>query len=94
MKLFYSPFHTFVHKILVTAHEAGLWQDITFVPTFPFKNREGEDQDDAYSIAAINPLDKVPTLALDNGQVVFGSQAVVECLDSCLLYTSPSPRDS
>ncbi len=23
MKLFYSPFHTFVHKVLVTAHECG-----------------------------------------------------------------------
>ncbi|MFT6287555.1 MAG: glutathione S-transferase [Alcanivorax sp.] len=82
MKLFYSPFHTFIHKVLVTAHEAGLWDDITFVPTYPFKNREGEDQGDAYSIAALNPLDKVPTLALDSGQVVYGSQAVVECLDS------------
>ena len=82
MKLFYSPFHTFIHKVLVTAHEAGLWDDLTFVPTYPFKNREGEDQGDAYSIAALNPLDKVPTLALDSGQVVYGSQAIVECLDS------------
>ena len=82
MKLFYSPFHTFIHKVLVTAHEAGLWEQITFVPTYPFKNRQGEDQGDAYSIAALNPLNKVPTLALDSGQVVYGSQAVVECLDS------------
>ena len=82
MKLFYSPFHTFVHKVLVIAHEAGLWDDITFVATYPFKNRDGEDQGDNYSIAAINPLDKVPTLALDDGQVVYASQALAECLDS------------
>ena len=82
VRLFYSPFHSFIHKVLVTAHEAGLWDDITFVPTYPFKNRAGEDQGDAYSIAALNPLNKVPTLALDSGQVIFGSQAVVECLDS------------
>jgi glutathione S-transferase len=82
MKLFYSPFHTFIHKVLVTAYEAGLWQEITFVATYPFKNREGEDQGDAYSIAALNPLNKVPTLALEGGQVIYGSQAVVECLDS------------
>ena len=44
MKLFYSPFHTFIHKVLVTAHEAGLWDQIEFVPTYPFKNRDGEDQ--------------------------------------------------
>lgn len=82
MKLFYSPFHTFIHKVLVTAHEAGLWDQLTFVPTFPYKNLEGEDQGDRYSIAALNPLDKVPTLALGNGQVVYGSQAIAECLDS------------
>lgn len=82
MKLFYSPFHTFIHKVLVTAHEAGHWDHIEFVPTYPFKNRNGEDQGDKYSIAALNPLDKVPTLALDTGQVIYGSQAIVEYLDS------------
>ena len=65
----------------MTAHEAGLWDDITFVPTYPFKNRDGVDQGNKYSIAAINPLNKVPTLALDDGQVVYGSQTIVECLD-------------
>jgi glutathione S-transferase len=82
MKLFYSPFHTFIDKVLVTAHEAGLWDEITFVPTYRYKNRKGEDQGDRYSIAALNPLDKVPTLALDSGQVIYGSQSVVEYLDS------------
>ncbi|MEM7701970.1 MAG: glutathione S-transferase family protein [Pseudomonadota bacterium] len=82
MKLFYSPFHTFIHKALVTAHECGLWDEIDFVATFPFKNLEGEDQGEAYSIAAINPLSKVPTLATPDGQVIFGSQAVCEFLDA------------
>ncbi|MGI9228910.1 MAG: hypothetical protein ACR2P9_03525, partial [Gammaproteobacteria bacterium] len=61
MRLFYSPFHSFIHKVLVTIHEAGLWDATTFVPTYPFKNRDGEDQGDRYSIKAINPLGKVPT---------------------------------
>lgn len=82
MKLFYSPFHTFIHKVLVTAHEAGLWDDITFVPTYPYKNRSGEDQGDKYSLAPINPLSKVPTLVLDDGQMVCASQSICECLDS------------
>jgi len=82
MKLFYSPFHTFIHKILVTAHEAGLWDELEFVPTYPFYNRQGEYQDDKYSIAELNPLDKVPALVLDDGTVVYASQAIVECLDS------------
>jgi glutathione S-transferase len=82
MRLFYSPFHTFIHKVLVTAHEAGVWDQITFVPTFPFKNNAGEDQGDKYTIAALNPLDKVPTLALDDGTVLYASQTIVEYLDS------------
>ena len=32
MRLFYSPFHSLIHKVLVTVHEVGLWDDITFVP--------------------------------------------------------------
>lgn len=82
MYLFYSPFHTFVHKVLVTAHECGLWDDIVRVPTFPFKNNDGDDVSGQYSISAINPLDKVPTLATGGGSVIYGSQAVCEFLDS------------
>lgn len=81
MKLFYSPFHTFVHKALVAAHEAGIHDKITYVPTFPFRNNDGEDVSGQYSLSPINPLDKVPTLALDSGQVIFGSQAIVEYFD-------------
>ena len=50
--------------------ELGLWDDVIFVPTYPFFNRAGEFQDDNYSIAPINPLDKVPTLILDDGRAV------------------------
>jgi len=82
IKLFYSPFHSFIHKILVTIHEAGLWDDVDFVATYPFKNRQGEDQGDAYSIAAIAPLDKVPMIALEDGTCVYGSQAACECIDA------------
>jgi glutathione S-transferase len=95
--LFYSPFHTFVHKVLVTAHECGLWGDITFVPTFPFKNNDGEDVSGKYSISALNPLDKVPTLAAEDGAIVYGSQAVCEYLDSLAkpganrMYPAPGP---
>ena len=95
LKLFYSPFHTFVHKVLVTAHECGHWDDIDFIPTFPFKNLDGEDQGEAYTIKAINPLSKVPTLATDTGQVIYGSQAICEYLDATSkarrMYPDPGP---
>jgi glutathione S-transferase len=96
MRLFYSPFHKFIHKALVVAHEVGLWDQLQFVPTYPFNNLKGEPQGDKYSIAAINPLGKVPTLALDDGTVIYGSQAVVEYFDSNSqngqrLYPEPGP---
>jgi len=28
MMLFYSPIHGFIHKVLVVAHEAGLWDKL------------------------------------------------------------------
>ena len=74
MKLFYSPIHGFIHKALVVAYEAGVIDRIDFVPIYPMR--------DGYSIAAINPLHKVPTLALPDGTVLYGSQVVVEYLDS------------
>ncbi len=96
MKLFYSPFHTFVHKVLVTAHECGHWERLTRVATFPFKNNQGEDCGDTYDISAINPLDKVPTLVTDTGQPVFGSQAICEYLDATSrarrMYPAPGPK--
>lgn len=96
MRLFYSPFHKFIHKALVVAHEVGLWDKLVFVPTYPFNNLKGEPQGDKYSIAALNPLGKVPTLALDDGTVIYGSQAIVEYLDSNSqngkhLYPEPGP---
>jgi len=87
MKLFYSPIHGFIHKVLVVAHESGLWERIEFVPIYPMR--------DGYSIAAINPLHKVPTLALQDGTVIYGSQAVVEYLDFAgkkKLYPKPGPK--
>lgn len=95
MKLFYSPFHGFVHKVLVTAHETGAWNAMTFVPTYPFRNREGIDQGDRYSLVPIHPLDKVPMLVSDEWQVIYGSEPVCQYLDSVSranhLYPAPGP---
>jgi glutathione S-transferase len=84
MKLFYSPIHGFIHKTLVVAHEAGVIDRIDFVPIYPMR--------DGYSIAAINPLHKVPTLALPDGTVLYGSQVVVEYLDSLSKKKKLYPR--
>lgn len=88
MKLFYSPVHDFIHKSVVVAEEVGVWSSIEEVPVYPRKH--------GYSLAAINPLAKVPTLALDSGAVLFGSQVIAEYLDSISangvhVYPAPGP---
>lgn len=82
MRLFYSPFHGFVHKSLVVMHEAGVADQIITVPTFPFRNTAGEAVYGQYPMTELNPLGKVPTLALADGTVLYGSQCVVEYLDA------------
>ncbi len=96
MKLFYSPFHNFIHKVLVTIHECGQWDNVEFVGTYPFKRKDGSDGGAGYSLIALNPLNKVPTLATDDGMVLYGSQAIVEYIDSLApggrkLYPEPGP---
>lgn len=87
MKLFYSPFHDFVHKVLVVISEAGLDERVEFIPSFPFRNLHGDWVRGQYDIHRLNPLGKVPFLALDDGRVLYASQTVAEYLDSL----SPAP---
>lgn len=78
--VFYTPAHGFIHKILIAAFEAGIWDKLTFVPIYPRR--------DGYYINAINPLAKVPTIALPDGTVLYGSQTIVEYFDS---FNTTSP---
>ncbi len=96
MKLFYSPFHSFTHKTLVVAHEAGLWDEITRVPSFPFRNLDKQFVTGKYDLSPIAPLGKVPCLATEDGTVLYGSQTVTEYLDhrgsNTSLYPPTGPR--
>lgn len=93
MKVFYSPFHDFVHKVLVVAHEAGLADSIERVPTFPFRDCAGEWVAGQFDVSALNPLAKVPFLTLDDGTALYSSQVVVEYLDSLSAGERLYPRD-
>ena len=95
MKLFYSPFHDLVHKVLVVIHEAGLGDDVELVPTFPFRNLDREWVTGQYDTSALNPLAKVPFLTLDNGEALYPSQVVAEYLDGLgnnPLYPAAGPE--
>ena len=52
----------------------------------PLDTRKGDQHQADY--LAINPNAKAPTL-VDGDTIIFDSNAIL----SCLLYTSPSPRD-
>ena len=69
MKLHYSPTSPFVRKVLVAAHERGMAQSIELTST-------------SAELRADNPLEKVPTLVLDDGRTLFDSFVIVEWLNS------------
>ncbi len=79
MKLFYSPTPS-LHKVPIVAREKGVWPNIEVVPVYPYKP--------AYDIGAINPLAKTPTLTLDDGTALYGSQLICEYLNSL----APEPQ--
>lgn len=76
MKLFYSPASPFARKVIMTAHELGLADQIELEvaaasPVAP-----------NMALAASNPLGKIPTLLLDDGRALYDSGVIVGYLDS------------
>ncbi|MDB5460492.1 MAG: hypothetical protein JWO72_2233 [Caulobacteraceae bacterium] len=72
MKLYYHPISPFVRKVLVVAHENGLAGRIETVLTDTLDER----------LRAINPLAKIPALALEDGTVLYDSRVICEYLDA------------
>ena len=73
MKLRYSPTSPYVRKVTVAAIETGLDKRIERILTIPASSPD---------LASDNPLGKVPTLILDNGERLIDSPVIVEYLDS------------
>ena len=76
MKLHFSPTSPYVRKCMVTAHELGVDDRITLLPS----NAHPVKRDAA--LVATNPLGKVPTLVTDDGLVLYDSRVICEWLDS------------
>jgi glutathione S-transferase len=75
MKLYYNPASPYVRKVRVLAMETGLMDQIelarvTITPTDP----------DA-TLCADNPIGKIPTLVLDDGDTLYDSRVICEYLD-------------
>lgn len=76
MKLFFNSASPYVRKVRVFAQETGLAGKIEEVST-----AVSPVQPNA-SLAAANPLGKIPALVLDDGSTLFDSPVICEYLDS------------
>lgn len=76
MKLFHAKASPFVRKVMVCAIELGIENQIELsaVSTTPVSPDE--------SLAAANPVKKLPTLITDDGQTLYDSAVITDYLDT------------
>lgn len=75
MKLHWSPRSPFVRKVMIAAHELGLADRIETVRTVVGFEQVNQ------ALLPDNPLNKIPTLVLDNGQPIYDSLVICEYLN-------------
>ena len=75
MKLLWSSRSPFVRKIVVVAHELGIAEKIALERV---RVTSGETN---AGVMHVNPLNKIPTLLLDDGTVLFNSAVIAAYLD-------------
>jgi glutathione S-transferase len=88
VKLFYAPQSPYARKVRAAAIEVGLGKQIELVPASVAPGRENQDY-----AAKINPLRKVPALALHSGEVLVDSGVICEYLDAKAGGGRLLPRD-
>lgn len=87
MQLLYAPTSPFVRKVMVCAHLTGQVDRIEWLESAAHPIRR-----DA-RIARHNPLAKVPTLMLENGQSLFDSRTICEYLAASGRATNLFPKE-
>ena len=70
MKLYHSPTSPYVRKVCVTALELGLELELETVAVHAIPSDYG----------AINPVNRIPALRLDDGEMIFDSRVICEYL--------------
>jgi len=73
MRLFYSALSPFARKVRIVAHENGLSDRIVLETASPFADE---------ALRALNPLCQVPTLVLDDGEILYDSAVICDHLDA------------
>lgn len=76
MQLHWSPKSPYVRKVMICAHELQLAQQLELVRSVAAMLKPNA------ALMQDNPLSKIPTLVLDDGQTLFDSVVICEYLDS------------
>ncbi len=76
MRLYHSKTSPYVRKVMVVAHEAGLHARIELIAA------SASPVGETATVAADNPLGKLPCLLLDDGGALYDSRVICEYLDS------------
>ncbi len=75
MKLHWSPRSPFVRKVMIAAHELGVAEKLTTTRTLVGMELIND------GLLPENPLNKIPTLVLDDGRVIYDSLTICEFLN-------------
>lgn len=90
MRLLFAPTSPFVRKVMICAHLTGQAGRIERLESAAHPVRRDP------RIAAHNPLAKVPTLILDDGQALYDSRVICEYLaslaDGHAIFPAPGPH--
>jgi len=76
MKLHWSPRSPFVRKVMIVLHELGLVERVALIRSVVAMHTTNPE------LMRDNPLNKLPTLVLDDGTVLFDSPVICEYLDT------------
>ncbi len=91
MKLFWSSRSPFVRKVMVAAHEVGVAIRLATERVVVGANNPNPE------VMGVNPLNKIPTLRLDDGTALYDLRVICEYLDTLhdgprLFPTDPTVR--
>jgi glutathione S-transferase len=81
MTLFWSSRSPFVRKVMVAAHETGIADLLRTERVVVSANKPNAD------VMAVNPLNKIPTLLLEDGTALYDSRVICEFFDT--LHAGP-----
>ncbi|MYU16112.1 glutathione S-transferase [Streptomyces sp. SID8361] len=87
MRLLWSPKSPFVRKVMVVLHETDQTSDVETVRT-PVQMSEPNPE-----VLRANPLNKIPTLLLDDGRVLIDSRVICEFFARRAGDTALYPQD-